>query len=64
MNDRNHLFEKLLKKLDFDDGDGRDENDDDVNNEHNDDDNIDVFKVVDLLGVSLPISPQDLRAVQ
>ena len=50
--------------MDFDDGDGCDENDDDVNNKHNDDDNIDVFEVVELLGVSLPISPQDLRAVQ
>ena len=57
-------LDNYLKKLDFDDGYGRDENDDYVNNEHNDDDNIDVFKVVDLLGVSLPISPQDLRAVQ
>ena len=53
-----------LKKLDFDDGDGRDENDNDVNNKYNDDDNSDVFEVVELLGVSLPISPQDLRAVQ
>ena len=57
-------LENYFKKLVFDDGDGRDENDDDVNNEHNDDDNIDVFEVVELLGVSLPISPQDLRAVQ
>ena len=56
-------LDNYLKKLDFDDGDGRDENDN-VNNEHNVHDNSDVFEVVELLGVSLPISPQDLRAVQ
>ena len=56
-------LDNYLKKLDFEDGDGRDENDN-VNNEHNDHDNSDVFEVVELLGVSLPISPQDLRAVQ
>ena len=57
-------LDNYLKKLDFDDGDVRDENDDDVNNEHNDDDKSDVFEVVELLGVSLPISPEDLRAFQ
>ena len=56
-------LDNYLKKLDFDDGDGRDENDN-VNNEHNVHDTSDVFEVVELLGVSLPISPQDLRAVQ